>query len=53
MYSAVYFSLARFLKFTQIRHQLRFNENVSIGWVQYRITDELLGHRDRLVHGHT
>ena len=28
-------------------------EDVSVGRVQHRVTDELLGHRDGLVHGDT
>lgn len=37
----------------KIRGKLGLNEDVSIGGVQYCIADELLCHRDGLLHGHT
>lgn len=37
----------------KMKHSLGVNEDVNIGRIQYCITDELLGDRDRLIHGHT
>lgn len=34
-------------------YSLGLNQDVSIGGIQHSFTNELLGHRDRLVHGHT
>jgi len=34
------------------RRLLGLDEDVCVGWVQHGVADQLLGHRDGLVHGH-
>lgn len=34
------------------QYSLGLNQDVSVGGIQHSFTNELLGHRNRLVHGH-
>lgn len=53
MHISARFSLSKIvILMSQMSSLLSFNEDVSIGRIQHCIADELLRHRDGLVHGH-